>query len=77
MDAIRLGLMEARVNQLGAARPSSPLPVSRQDIADFHHDVFEQNGAGADAFGGDKWDRFLGGAGLQIYDWCPSPACRN
>jgi len=76
MQAIRISLMDSRVDQLSLATPEHPLQVGRQDIAAFHHADFLKNGAGADAFGGDLWDW----THLQIvtgYNWCEAPACRK
>jgi RHS repeat-associated protein len=74
-EAIRRGLMEARVAGLRGASPSNPRQVDRRDISTFHHRVFGNNGAGADAFGGDLWDA-MHGAFFTGYEWCASPACK-
>lgn len=74
-EAIRRGLMEARVAGLDGATSSNPRQVERREISNFHHNVFERNGAGADAFGGDLWDAMYG-ALFTGYDWCASPACK-
>ena len=74
-EAIRRGLMEARVAGLDGASQSNPRQVDRRDIATFHHRVFEDNGADASEFGGDLWDS-IHGSFFTGYDWCASPACR-
>jgi len=76
MQQIRVGLMKARVEQLTGAGPTSPRQVDRKSIADFHHKIFEQNGADANAFGGDAWDKSHL-SGVTGYDWCEAPACKN
>lgn len=76
MQNIRNDLMKARINQLSSGTPDSPIQVNKQDISAFHHAVFEQDGAGADAFGGDLWDA----THLQSvtnYNWCEFPACKR
>ncbi|MBL8261752.1 MAG: RHS repeat protein [Xanthomonadaceae bacterium] len=77
MEAVRRELAQARVDQLSQASPTNPLQVDRSDVADFHYDVFERNGASRDTFGGDIWD-FAFGWTIRFggYDWCPSPSCR-
>ena len=75
MDAIRRGLMHARVAQLFDATEKSPRQVDRREIAQFHHSVFSDNGAGPDAFGGDLWDLIR--VGRPFYDWCEAPACKH
>ncbi|WP_279363246.1 RHS repeat-associated core domain-containing protein [Xanthomonas sacchari] len=74
-EGIRRGLMAARVAQLVGADSSNPRQVSRSSISDFHHDVFEANGASKEAFGGDLWDSIYGSF-YTGYDWCKGPACR-
>ncbi|WNH46089.1 RHS repeat-associated core domain-containing protein [Xanthomonas hawaiiensis] len=74
-EGIRRGLMAARVAQLVGADSSNPRQVSRSSISDFHHDVFEANGASKEAFGGDLWDSIYGSF-FTGYDWCKGPACR-
>lgn len=74
-EAIRQGLMRARISQLQGAGPSNPRQVPRGDISKFHHSVFEANGADASEFGGDLWDT-VHGSFFTGYDWCASPACK-
>ncbi len=80
MDDIRRGLAQARVAQLAGASEEDPLMVTKSAISDFHHQVFAQNGADPDVFGGDLWDSMHGEtiSGLlgDRYDWCSSPSCR-
>jgi len=76
MQNIRLGLMQARVDQLEGASPSSPKQVDRKDISDFHHAVFEANGADPRIFGGDLWDKSHL-APITGYDWCEFPSCKK
>ena len=76
MQNVRVGLMRARFQQLKGATPSSPRQVDRADIANFHHAVFEKNGADPKIFGGDLWDQSHL-APVTGYDWCESPACKK
>jgi len=74
MDAIRIGLAQARANQLVGADENRPRKVSRSSVSNFHHVVFERNGVSRGEFGGDLWDAIYGPT-FTSYDWCPEPAC--
>jgi len=75
MENIRKGLALARMHSLDGATPDNPSMVPRKTISDFHHQVFQDNGADPGTFGGDKWDA-IHGAFFTNYDWCPAPSCR-
>ena len=80
MDQIRRDLALARMMQLQLqlANEDNPFKASRQSIANFHREVFINNFAGPDAFGGDLWDRMnsLSAGFLHTqYDWCEAPSC--
>jgi RHS repeat-associated protein len=79
LERIRIELAHAHNKALQGATPLDPRQLNRQDISDFHNDVFTRNGAG-NVFGGDLWDRMSAmsfGLLRDWYEWCPSPSCRN
>lgn len=76
MERIRADLAKSHSDLLQGATPRNPRQLDRQQISDFHNNVFDKHGAGR-VFGGDTWDRWLGWTGDTFYDWCPSPSCRR
>jgi len=76
MQRVRIGLAKARHAQLIGASPDDPRIVDRQTIADFHGEVFSENGATPNDFGGLLWDMGKDFGAHLIYDWCENPACR-
>ncbi|UBB26615.1 RHS repeat-associated core domain-containing protein [Pseudoxanthomonas japonensis] len=85
MEGVRVGLAKAHVQALddSGASPSNPVSLDRAVIGEFHKQVFKENGANPAAFGGFKVDamekavNLFGGTTRDIYDYCPSPSCKN
>ncbi|HLM52257.1 MAG TPA: RHS repeat-associated core domain-containing protein [Pseudoxanthomonas sp.] len=80
MEAIRIALARAHAGALNAAGATlqNPAMLDRVgDITRFHRDVFAQHRADPSIFGGSTWDSYMGWSGGAIYDWCPSPSCRQ
>jgi RHS repeat-associated protein len=86
MEGIRVGLAKAHVLALDSAGASASNPVSldRAVIGEFHKEVFKVNGADPKVFGGFKVDNFErllnkvpGLTSRDVYDYCPSPSCKN
>ena len=85
MEGVRVGLAKAHVQALddAGASPSNPVSLDRAVIGEFHKEVFKANGADPSVFGGFKIDALeqavnvFGGTTRDIYDYCPSPSCKN
>lgn len=79
MEHIRVGLVRARVDYLDARKATNEYPVqmAREDVTDFHRNVFEENGVPGSAFGGGIFDSLFGSGGRSVYDWCPAPSCSS
>ena len=85
MEGVRVGLAQAHVQALddAGASPSNPVSLDRAVIGEFHKEVFKANGADPRVFGGFKVDALekavnvLGGTTRGVYDYCPSPSCKN
>ncbi|MCZ8319903.1 MAG: RHS repeat-associated core domain-containing protein, partial [Silanimonas sp.] len=77
MERVRRELAMAHADALinSGASPESPAKLTREQIGDFHRDVFSRNGASPDVFGGSTYDKWGGAVGRWYYDWCPSPSC--
>ena len=85
MEGVRVGLAQAHVQALddAGASPSNPVSLDRAVIGEFHKEVFKANGADPGVFGGFKVDALekavnvFGGTTRDVYDYCPSPSCKN
>jgi len=85
MEGIRRDLVLGHMGALDArgATPEHPVSLDRSAIGQFHDAAFAKNGADPGAFGGYKVDaaekvlNVVGESLKDIYDYCPSPSCRN